>query len=130
MEFARNPVRYADLWRDPLPQIETCQSTKNLRIAMQHDSTETPQTFQVTFLDGNKSDWRRALPRHKTIMQMPLDYPRINQVPEWFTVDEESRVIVELDAQQRTSTGRELLSGRGVTLDADETKKIRVYMAH
>ncbi len=26
-------------------------------------------------------------PRHRTNMRLPLDYPRINQFPEWFTVD-------------------------------------------
>jgi hypothetical protein len=26
-------------------------------------------------------------PRHKAVMHLPLDYPRINQFPEWFTVD-------------------------------------------
>ena len=25
-------------------------------------------------------------PRHKLLMHLPLDYPRINQFPEWFTV--------------------------------------------
>ena len=24
-------------------------------------------------------------PRHKLLMHLPLDYPRINQFPEWFT---------------------------------------------
>jgi hypothetical protein len=28
-------------------------------------------------------------PRHKTIMKMPLDWPRINQFPEWFIVKAE-----------------------------------------
>jgi dipeptidyl aminopeptidase/acylaminoacyl peptidase len=26
-------------------------------------------------------------PRHKAVMHLPFDYPRINQFPEWFTVD-------------------------------------------
>jgi hypothetical protein len=26
-------------------------------------------------------------PRHKSVMHLPFDYPRINQFPEWFTVD-------------------------------------------
>lgn len=35
-------------------------------------------------------DWSGKLvfdrPRHRSIMQLPLDYPRINQFPEWFTL--------------------------------------------
>ncbi|MFT7162264.1 MAG: hypothetical protein ACI9GZ_003453 [Bacteroidia bacterium] len=36
-----------------------------------------------------KKDWKGNLrfdsPRHKTVMKMPFDWPRINQLPEWFT---------------------------------------------
>jgi len=35
--------------------------------------------------------WTGALrfdrPRHRALMHMPFDYPRINQLPEWFTVE-------------------------------------------
>jgi len=30
-------------------------------------------------------------PRHKTVMKMPIDWPRINQFPEWFTAPAEKR---------------------------------------
>lgn len=33
-------------------------------------------------------------PRHQTIMKMPLDWPRINQFPEWFTVDPKRQYTV------------------------------------
>ena len=37
-----------------------------------------------------EKDWDGVLkfdtPRHQTIMHMPLDWPRINQFPEWFTI--------------------------------------------
>jgi hypothetical protein len=37
-------------------------------------------------------EWSGSLvfdkPRHKRNMRLPLDYPRINQFPEWFTVDD------------------------------------------
>ncbi|MGB9690346.1 hypothetical protein [Thermogutta sp.] len=34
-------------------------------------------------------------PRHKHFFHLPLDYPRINQFPEWFTVDENESLMVE-----------------------------------
>jgi len=34
-------------------------------------------------------------PRHKHFFHLPLDYPRINQFPEWFTVDEDESLTVE-----------------------------------
>ena len=42
-------------------------------------------------------------PRHKTLMRLPLDYPRINQFPEWFTLPPEVHpkgVPVRLEARR------------------------------
>ncbi len=36
-------------------------------------------------------------PRHRTSFRMPLDYPRINQFPEWFSVDQEQEYLVTRD---------------------------------
>jgi hypothetical protein len=36
-------------------------------------------------------------PRHREFMKLPLDYPRINQFPEWFTVREDDRCAVRSD---------------------------------
>jgi len=49
-------------------------------------------------------------PRHKTIMKMPLDWPRINQFPEWFTVEAEKRYTVrDLTSDSKsTYTGKQL----------------------
>lgn len=33
-------------------------------------------------------------PRHKVNMRLPLDYPRINQFPEWFTARAGTRYVV------------------------------------
>ncbi|MHC4301340.1 MAG: DUF6807 family protein, partial [Planctomycetota bacterium] len=42
--------------------------------------------------------WRGEIlfdaPRHKTNMKMPLDWPRINQFPEWFTGEDGKRYLV------------------------------------
>jgi len=52
-------------------------------------------------------------PRHKTIMKMPLDWPRINQFPEWFTVESEKRYTVrDLTSDSKsTYTGKQLQEG-------------------
>jgi len=52
--------------------------------------------------------WRGKLlfdtPRHKTIMKLPLDWPRINQFPEWYTVDQNKRYMVhDLTSNTRKS---------------------------
>ena len=56
-------------------------------------------------------------PRHRDVMKLPMDYPRINQFPEWFTVDPESEYEVTADggAPERRK-GRDLIEGLPVAL--------------
>lgn len=50
-------------------------------------------------------------PRHKEFFHMPVDYPRINQWPEWFTVDREVEYRVQREGvAEGTVTGETLLS--------------------
>jgi acetyl esterase/lipase len=50
-------------------------------------------------------------PRHKAVMHLPFDYPRINQFPEWFTVDPLARYEVRIgDAPARIVDGADLFS--------------------
>jgi len=55
-------------------------------------------------------------PRHKTVMKMPLDWPRINQFPEWFTVEEgKSYTGHDLTSNSKAMyTGKQL--NEGITL--------------
>jgi len=56
-------------------------------------------------------------PRHKLLMRLPLDYARINQFPEWFTVEKDANYRVRLDrARGREQTGAHLAEGFPVTL--------------
>jgi len=59
-------------------------------------------------------------PRHKTMMRLPLDWPRINQSPEWFTVDADKEYTVTDAASQSKIqyTGKELSTGIEITLPA------------
>jgi hypothetical protein len=67
-------------------------------------------------------------PRHKTIMKMPLDWPRINQFPEWFTVqDGESCTVENVDAQSsRTHSGRRMQEGIEVQLKAEAPLRLKI----
>jgi hypothetical protein len=64
------------------------------------------------------------IPRHSVNMKLPLDYPRINQFPEWFTVTESARYEVGMDGETRIYTGKEL--ARGIDVDVDGEKRITV----
>jgi hypothetical protein len=64
-------------------------------------------------------DWTGRLvfdpPRHRVHMRLPLDYPRINQFPEWWTVEPACRYRIG----DRELTGRELAAGIAVTVRPD-----------
>ena len=56
--------------------------------------------------------------RHKTVMNMPLDWPRINQFPECYTVESESRYEVRdrTIGSKTTYTGKQLKKGIDIHL--------------
>jgi hypothetical protein len=57
-------------------------------------------------------------PRHQTNMKMPLDWPRINQFPEWFTVEAKKRYTIrDLTSDlTETYTGKQLHQGIAINL--------------
>jgi hypothetical protein len=59
-------------------------------------------------------------PRHRLHLHLPLDYPRINQFPEWFTVSPEDRCEVRdaITGARSTRTGKDLIAGVPVSLPA------------
>ncbi|MHC4623226.1 MAG: DUF6807 domain-containing protein [Planctomycetota bacterium] len=67
-------------------------------------------------------------PRHKTNMNMPLDWPRINQFPEWFTVETSKSYTVRNVASNtiKTYAGSELLEGIDVGLKPGIQYKLSV----
>ena len=111
--FARTTIMYC-LWK-----------TKGLTIHPWRDDV-----FFGAVQDGDvlkislrsDSDWEGKLifdtPRHKTIMKMPLDWPRINQFPEWFTVTGKKRYIVHdvTTNSRKAYTAEQLIEGLPINL--------------
>ena len=79
-----------------------------------------------------QSDWQGKLifdtPRHKTIMKMPLDWPRINQFPEWFTVkDGKSYIVHDITSNSRKAyTAQQLSTGISIHVPINTTKHLLV----
>jgi hypothetical protein len=80
-----------------------------------------------------EEDWRGRLlfdtPRHRRFLNLPLDWTRINQFPEWFVVEEGRRYVV----RDLSSGGREkaypaaaLRQGLRVQLRAGEQRRLVV----
>ncbi len=60
--------------------------------------------------------------RHRTVLNLPVDYPRINQFPEWFTAEAAGEYrITGKGSPSRIVSGTELLNGLPLSLEAAGT---------
>lgn len=77
-------------------------------------------------------DWQGTLmfdtPRHQSIMQMPTDWPRINQFPEWFTTNGDKAYQVKdlANGSYTKYSGKQLMEGIEVALNGDMLYSIKV----
>lgn len=79
--FARTSLMYA-LLKTQGCRIEPWRSDVRLGAVRNGDTLYLSLTADQSW--SGKLIFDR--PRHKTLMHLPLDYPRINQFPEWFTL--------------------------------------------
>ena len=123
--FNRTSLMYS-LWKTQ--GIHSPDWRKDLKIgaAQAHDGES------LLFLVHAEKEWNGILkfdyPRHRTCFHMPLDYPRINQFPEWYTV-EEGRTY-KLGAIQNDGSckwkeisGEELIRGSRIHLMGGDEKR-------
>ena len=79
-----------------------------------------------------KKSWSGRLffdrPRHRIVMGLPMDWPRVNQLPEWFVVDAARRYTLtgNLPSPPRQYTGQQLGEGIELALTAGETRRLHV----
>ena len=68
------------------------------------------------------------VPRHKTQLHLPLDYPRINQFPEWFTVEAGRKHTVRTLAAgpEAAFTGKQMSEGIPMKLEAGKEVRLLV----
>jgi len=115
--FARTAIMYS-LWKSQGATIQPWRSDVILGAEKSEDGTY--------FVLTAENDWEGKLifdaQRHKTILNLPIDYPRINQFPEWFTA--ESGKEYSLVSSQKELTGKysgtQLLEGISVNLNGGE----------
>lgn len=77
------------------------------------------------------SEWKGEImfdrKRHSEYMNLPIDWPRINQFPEYFTAERDrSYSIAGLKKKELTMPGEELLKGLPVRIKKGKTYKIIV----
>ena len=78
-----------------------------------------------------EADWTGVVrldhPRHRDHLHLPLNYPRLNEWPEWFTVEHDRRYTVRVgDAAASVRLGAELVQGLPVSLRAGQAVVIEV----
>jgi len=110
--FARTTIMYC-LWK---AQGLSLQPWRNdVQLGAVHDGNTLYISLKA------KKPWSGRLifdrPRHKTIMKLPLDWPRINQFPEWFTVQPQQTFQVVINGEL---TRRNLEDGLPVQFKSDK----------
>jgi len=121
--FARTAIMYS-LWKTRGAHIYPWR--EDVIIGAENNNEET------YFVLTSEKNWEGKLlfdsQRYKTILNLPIDYPRINQFPEWFTAKEEE--IYTLTSSNKTQngkySGKQLLEGISVKLNAGEKLIISV----
>lgn len=121
--FARTTLMYV-LWKTQGAHVEPWRA--DVRIGA------VPDGAGLLLYAAADQPWSGRLrfdkPRHRLHMHLPLDYPRINQFPEWFTADTgRSYSLSDLDtAQERTLDGQQMQEGVPLELTPGSPVRWRV----
>ena len=122
--FARTSLMYA-LWKTQGASAHPWRADVRLGAARDGDRG-------VCVSLAADGDWSGRVvfdrPRHRESLHLPLDYPRINQFPEWFPVEAGAQYeVLDVARDQRWQvTGRELREGLSLQLPAGEERRLRV----
>jgi len=111
---ARTGIMYA-LWKTQGVRAEPWR--EDLRLGAVFHEGRLYMTLEAS------REWQGRLifdrPRHRHYFRLPIDYPRINQFPEWFTVEETQRVCLSTaeGKEFRTVTADEAWAGIPIRCD-------------
>ena len=121
---ARTAIMYA-LWKTQGLTLQPWRTDVRLGAVRHGDA------LCVSLIAGEPWSGRLVFdnPRHKLQMHLPIDYPRINQFPEWFTAKADRRYrVADLNTGTVASfSGRQLQDGMPVEIEPD--KELRLIVA-
>ncbi len=115
--FARTAIMYS-LWKSQGATVQPWRSDLILGAEKNGD--------KVYFVLTAEKDWGGKLifdaQRHQTILNLPIDYPRINQFPEWFTAEDGKEYSIVSSQKEITGkySGKQLLEGIHIQLKPNE----------
>ena len=114
--FARTALMYA-LWKTRGTHISPWRED------VLFGAVEKGDGILLTLTAGNA--WEGKLyfdiPRHRDYLHLPFDWPRINQFPEWFTVERDRTYIVKIDGKKTRYSGADLSQGLSLSVKAGQT---------
>jgi len=123
--FARTTIMYC-LWKTQGTYLRPWREDVYI------GASSTDNDIVLSLLAENET-WQGKLaldiPRHKINLNLPMDYPRINQFPEWFTVDDTTfyevvEVIQGIENPIGKFLGKELKSGISMQLETGKRKEL------
>jgi hypothetical protein len=120
--FARTSLMYA-LWKTQGATLAPWRDT--VKLGAVRDGT----TVHLFVAAGEPWDGKIIFdqPRHAENMRLPMDYPRINQFPEWFTVRPAESYEVKIDAEPAARmTGKQLIEGVALKVSASRPRLVTV----
>ena len=120
--FARTSIMYA-LWKTQGVHVEPWRADLHAGAVMDNGRL-------LVSITADKP-WKGRLlfdhPRHRDNLHLPMDYPRINQFPEWFTVQAGSRYAIrDGSGPGRSHTGRQLMKGLPLSLGGGGQVRLQV----
>jgi len=119
---ARTALMYA-LWKSLGISASPWRQDLQLGAVRQDDGT-------VVVFAGCRWAWSGRLrfdrPRHRDAMRLPLDYPRINQFPEWFTVEPAARYLVQVGDDPASEVEGSALRALPLALEAGQSAVLRI----
>jgi hypothetical protein len=120
--FARTTIMYC-LWKTQGVTAQPWRADLRLGAVREGDT--------IRVVVSAEQPWSGTLifdrPRHAENLRLPVDWPRINQFPEWFTVEAgRSYQVREGAGKPQTRTGAQLSAGYPVTLGANSKLELAV----
>jgi hypothetical protein len=115
--FARTSIMYS-LWKTQGGRVYPWRS--DIIIGAETDGGST--YFVITAENYWKGKLIFDFNRHKTILNLPIDYPRINQFPEWFIAETDKKYSITSSQKEISGIymGKQLTEGIPVELNASE----------
>lgn len=111
--FARTTIMYC-LWKSQGVTVDPWRSDMKVGAVM----NGADLLISITVAEDWQGKLRFDSPRHSTAMNMPFDWPRINQFPEWFapTAEMNFQWMDVQDSKSEFYSGKQLWTGVQVSL--------------